>query len=69
MLACFGLMVGQLGRVIGVERHERLVSLAIWNVAKTHLKLLKQEGGNVEVHLGNALEGEFGWLAIRKAHT
>lgn len=58
MLACFGLMVGRLGRVIGVERHERLVSLAVWNIAKTHLALLRQEGGNVEVHLGNALEGE-----------
>ncbi|PRW60862.1 hypothetical protein C2E21_1329 [Chlorella sorokiniana] len=66
LAAAMGLMVGDEGKVIGVEKHAELAQLSIVNVRRDHPELLDKgvvelRAGNV---LGDALEGEEPFDAI-----
>jgi protein-L-isoaspartate(D-aspartate) O-methyltransferase len=66
LAAAMGVMVGDEGKVIGVEKHAELAQLSIVNVRRDHPELLDKgvvelRAGNV---LGDALEGEEPFDAI-----
>lgn len=53
LAAAMGMMVGDTGKVVGIEKHPELVEKSIANVRKDHPKLL--EDGVVELCAGNVL--------------
>ncbi|PSC68503.1 L-isoaspartate(D-aspartate) O-methyltransferase [Micractinium conductrix] len=64
--AAMGLMVGETGKVVGIEKHPELAALSVSNVRRDHPELL--DGGAVQLRAGNVLgdvlEREEGFDAI-----
>lgn len=57
LTACFALMVGQQGRVVGVEHIPELATTSIDNVRKSAAKQLMEEG-SLSIHV---TDGRLGW--------
>lgn len=57
LTACFGLMVGSGGRVVGVEHIPELVASSIQNIQNSSAAPLLKEG-SIQVHVG---DGRLGW--------
>ncbi|XP_033630176.1 protein-L-isoaspartate(D-aspartate) O-methyltransferase-like isoform X1 [Asterias rubens] len=55
LTACMGLMVGETGRVIGIDHIKELVEWSVSNVAKEHSNLL--DSGRVKLVVGDGRKG------------
>ncbi|GMH39358.1 hypothetical protein BSKO_07256 [Bryopsis sp. KO-2023] len=55
--ACMGLMVGQEGSILGVEKHPELARKSISNIRKSNPELLEGENPVVTIVAGNVLSG------------